>query len=83
VKDRWSETQCVYAGAKVITCFLLINFENFSNSVYRIQRFPWQMSEDKVRRVLKEALKVWSDVTPLTFNEVINQEADIVIDFTR
>ncbi|XP_051509984.1 stromelysin-3-like [Myxocyprinus asiaticus] len=50
---------------------------------YKIQRFPWQMSEDKVRRVLQEALKVWSDVTQLTFTEVNNQEADIVIDFTR
>uniref|UniRef100_A0A673GAF1 Peptidase metallopeptidase domain-containing protein n=1 Tax=Sinocyclocheilus rhinocerous TaxID=307959 RepID=A0A673GAF1_9TELE len=50
---------------------------------YKIQRFPWQMREDKVRRVLQEALKVWSDVTPLTFTEVISQEADIVIDFAR
>lgn len=41
------------------------------------------MTEDKVRGILKEALKVWSDVTPLTFTEVINQEADFVIDFTR
>uniref|UniRef100_A0A672R7M0 Matrix metallopeptidase 11 n=1 Tax=Sinocyclocheilus grahami TaxID=75366 RepID=A0A672R7M0_SINGR len=50
---------------------------------YKIQRFPWQMREDKVKRVLQEALKVWSDVTPLTFTEVISQEADIVIDFAR
>ncbi|XP_021334138.1 stromelysin-3 [Danio rerio] len=50
---------------------------------YKIQRFPWQMREDKVRRIFQEALKVWSDVTPLTFTEVVNQEADIVIDFTR
>ncbi|XP_056585953.1 stromelysin-3 isoform X3 [Triplophysa dalaica] len=54
-----------------------------SDLTYKIQRFPWQMTEDKVRGVLREALKVWSDVTPLTFTEVINQEADFVIDFTR
>ncbi|TRZ02207.1 hypothetical protein DNTS_030437 [Danionella cerebrum] len=50
---------------------------------YKFQRFPWQMNEEKVRRIFKEALKVWSDVTPLTFTEVINKEADIIIDFTR
>ena len=41
------------------------------------------MSEDKVRRVLQEALRVWSEVTPLTFTEVSSGKADIVIDFTR
>lgn len=41
------------------------------------------MSEDKVRGVLKEALRVWSDVTPLSFREVHEGRADIIIDFTR
>ncbi|KAL2091813.1 hypothetical protein ACEWY4_011611 [Coilia grayii] len=50
---------------------------------YKIMRFPWQMTEDKVRRVFQEALRVWSDVTPLTFTEVHTTEADIVIDFNR
>ncbi|KAM6965142.1 stromelysin-3 [Aplochiton taeniatus] len=50
---------------------------------YKIARFPWQMSEDKVRRVLQEALRVWSEVIPLTFTEVRRGKADIVIDFTR
>lgn len=49
---------------------------------YKILRFPWQMSEDKVRRVLLEAFGVWSEVTPLTFREV-NDKADIIIDFNR
>ncbi|XP_050972497.1 stromelysin-3 [Labeo rohita] len=48
---------------------------------YKIQSFPWQMSKDKVRQVFQEALKIWSDVTPLTFTEVVNEEADIIIDF--
>ncbi|XP_056447715.1 stromelysin-3 [Gadus chalcogrammus] len=50
---------------------------------YKIVRFPWQMGEDKVRRVLQEALRVWSEVTPLTFTELRSGKADIVIDFTR
>ncbi|XP_029618397.1 stromelysin-3 isoform X1 [Salmo trutta] len=50
---------------------------------YKVVRFPWQMGEDKVRRVLQEALRVWSEVTPLTFTEVRSGKADIVIDFTR
>lgn len=50
---------------------------------YRIVRFPWQLREEKVRRVFKEALKIWSDVTPLTFTEIHSGKADIRIDFTR
>ncbi|XP_038136606.1 stromelysin-3-like [Cyprinodon tularosa] len=50
---------------------------------YRILRFPWQMSEDKVRDVLKEAFEVWGAVTPLTLREVVNERADIIIDFNR
>ncbi|XP_051923912.1 stromelysin-3, partial [Hippocampus zosterae] len=50
---------------------------------YRIVRFPWQMGEEKVRRVFREALKIWSDVTPLTFTEIHAGKADIRIDFTR
>uniref|UniRef100_A0A8C2XA53 Stromelysin-3 n=1 Tax=Cyclopterus lumpus TaxID=8103 RepID=A0A8C2XA53_CYCLU len=50
---------------------------------YRIVRFPWQIGEEKVRRVFREALKIWSDVTPLTFTEVQGEKADIRIDFTR
>lgn len=32
---------------------------------------------------MAEALKVWSEVTPLTFTEVHEGHADIMIDFTR
>lgn len=49
----------------------------------RIVRFPWQIGEEKVRRAFREALKIWSDVTPLTFTEIHNGKADIHIDFTR
>lgn len=49
----------------------------------RIERFPWQMCKDKVRRVFQEAFGVWSDVTPLRFSEVTSEKADIIIDFNR
>ncbi|XP_064424117.1 stromelysin-3 [Latimeria chalumnae] len=50
---------------------------------YKIVRFPWQISKAKVRHVITEALQVWSKVTPLTFTEVQEGRADIIIDFTR
>ncbi|XP_029427354.1 stromelysin-3 [Rhinatrema bivittatum] len=50
---------------------------------YKIIRFPWQLNTVKVRRTLADALKVWSDVTQLSFTEVQEGRADIVIDFTR
>ncbi|XP_061586621.1 stromelysin-3 [Cololabis saira] len=50
---------------------------------YRIVRFPRQLSEETVRRVFREALKIWSDVTPLRFIEVHSGKADIRINFTR
>uniref|UniRef100_A0A3Q2R193 Stromelysin-3 n=1 Tax=Fundulus heteroclitus TaxID=8078 RepID=A0A3Q2R193_FUNHE len=49
---------------------------------YKIVRFPWQMDEEKVRQVFAEAVKIWSDVTPLTFTEVRRGAADIRIDFS-
>ncbi|KAM8960716.1 stromelysin-3 [Pelodytes ibericus] len=54
-----------------------------TNLTYKIIRFPWQLSKVKVRRTLGEALKVWSDVTPLNFTEVYEGRSDIIIDFTR
>ncbi|XP_059839338.1 stromelysin-3 isoform X2 [Hypanus sabinus] len=50
---------------------------------YKIVRFPWQLSQVKVRHTIAEAVRVWSDVTPLTFTEVQDASADIIIDFTR
>ena len=39
------------------------------------------MSIAAVRRAITEAFKVWSDVTSLTFTEVVNSDADILIQF--
>ncbi len=74
-------TMCVCKRDHV--CFVDKRWVRLWPCVFRIHRFPWQISKDKVRRVLREAIKIWIDVTPLTFTEVINQEADIVIDFAR
>uniref|UniRef100_A0A4W3J4Y2 Matrix metallopeptidase 11 n=1 Tax=Callorhinchus milii TaxID=7868 RepID=A0A4W3J4Y2_CALMI len=49
----------------------------------RIVRFPWQLSKVKVQRTIAKAVKVWSDVTPLTFTEVQEGGVDIIIDFSR
>ncbi|KAM4710527.1 stromelysin-3 [Discoglossus pictus] len=54
-----------------------------TNLTYKIIRFPWQLSKGKVRQTLAEALRVWSEVTPLTFTEIQEGRADIIIDFTR
>ncbi|KAM9622891.1 stromelysin-3 [Trichechus inunguis] len=53
------------------------------SSSCRILRFPWQLVREQVRQTVAEALQVWSKVTPLTFTEVHEGRADIMIDFTR
>lgn len=60
---------CVYVTPLFISC--------------RIDGFPWQFGEERVRGVFRDAAKIWSDVTPLTFTEVRNGHADIRIDFRR
>ncbi|XP_026090445.1 stromelysin-3-like [Carassius auratus] len=50
---------------------------------YKILRGPWQINLEKVKHVLEEALRAWSDVTPLTFTEVTSGRADIMFDFNR
>jgi hypothetical protein len=54
-----------------IYLFLRCRIENYTPDL------PWQ----EVRRVIADAFKVWSDVTDLTFTEVMNTKADIMIKF--
>ncbi|XP_048412468.1 stromelysin-3 [Stegostoma tigrinum] len=56
---------------------------NKTDLTYKIVRFPWQLNQVKVRHAIAEAVRVWSDVTPLTFTEVQDTSADIIIEFTR
>lgn len=78
VRGRWSPL-CYYT-IHPVCMFVCLTPASASR---RIVRFPWQMGEEKVRRVFREALKIWSDVTPLTFTEIHSGKADIRIDFTR
>lgn len=41
------------------------------------------MSSSRVRRIIHDAFKVWSVVTPLTFSETLNADADIRIQFAE
>ncbi|XP_060791406.1 stromelysin-3 isoform X2 [Neoarius graeffei] len=56
---------------------------NKTNFTYAILRAPQQMNLEKVQQVFREAIQVWSSVTPLTFTEVRRGRADITIDFVR
>ncbi|XP_044188648.1 stromelysin-3 isoform X1 [Thunnus albacares] len=84
VPDYPAEKEVHYRGRQRQRRFVLYGGRLEKNDLtYRIIRFPWQISEENVRRVFREALKIWSDVTPLTFTEVHSGRADIRIDFTR
>lgn len=52
-----------------------------NNLTFRILNYTPDMSIAAVRRAITEAFKVWSDVTSLTFTEVVNSDADILIQF--
>ena len=41
------------------------------------------MSSSRVRRIIHDAFKVWAVVTPLTFTETLNADADIRIQFAE
>lgn len=50
---------------------------------YKIIQSPRQMNLERVRYVIREALRAWSDETPLNFTEVLSGRADIMFDFYR
>lgn len=41
------------------------------------------LTKTDVEALIEEAFKVWSDVSPLTFNRTSDKEADIQISFAR
>ena len=49
--------------------------------ISRIENYTPDLSVAAIRRAITGAFKVWSDVTSLTFTEVVNTEADIMIKF--
>lgn len=51
-------------------------------SPHRFINYTRDMDPLTTRRLIVKALKVWSDATPLSFREVKNDQADIVIQFS-
>lgn len=55
--------------------YLLILF------AYRIVNYTRDLPTDAVDAAISRALKVWEEVTPLTFSRLNSGEADIMITF--
>ncbi|XP_069747285.1 collagenase 3-like isoform X2 [Narcine bancroftii] len=51
------------------------------NLTYSIVNYTYRLKQRDVNNAIKNALKVWSDVTPLTFTRIFNGDADILISF--
>ncbi|KAM5180549.1 stromelysin-1-like [Mantella aurantiaca] len=54
-----------------------------NNLTYRIVNYTSDMNRSKVDEVIEKALKVWSNVTPLTFTQVHAGTSDIKILFEK
>lgn len=52
-----------------------------SDITYRIVNTTPDLSASRVRTIIANAFKLWSDVTALTFTETVNVDADIIIQF--
>lgn len=50
-------------------------------SPYRIVNYTLDLPRDAVDSAIEKALKVWEEVTPLTFSRIYEGEADILITF--
>ncbi|XP_040196151.1 collagenase 3-like [Rana temporaria] len=50
---------------------------------YRFVNFTSKLPQNVATDAIKRALNVWSQVTPLTFNQVGDDQADILIQFSR
>ncbi|XP_045674095.1 stromelysin-1-like [Phyllostomus hastatus] len=48
---------------------------------YRIVNYTLDLPRDAVNSAIEKALKVWEEVTPLTFSRIYEGEADIMITF--
>ncbi|XP_020739074.2 neutrophil collagenase isoform X2 [Odocoileus virginianus] len=50
---------------------------------YRIVNYTPNLTRMDIEALIEEAFKVWSDVSPLTFNRTLDKEADIQISFAQ
>ncbi|XP_014645716.1 PREDICTED: matrix metalloproteinase-26 isoform X1 [Ceratotherium simum simum] len=48
---------------------------------YRIINYPRDMKPDTVKDIMHDAVSVWSNVTPLIFQQAKSQDADIMLSF--
>ena len=70
-----------------LTCITIIIFHaSFSGSkwdtsflTWKVKGFPSHLSHSEVLHTLKQAFKVWSDVTNLYFQYIEQGEPDIVV----
>uniref|UniRef100_A0A8C0JEG1 interstitial collagenase n=1 Tax=Chelonoidis abingdonii TaxID=106734 RepID=A0A8C0JEG1_CHEAB len=51
------------------------------NLTYRIENYTPDMNPADVDKAIQKALKVWSDVSPLTFKRIYDGNADIMMSF--
>ncbi|XP_078258667.1 collagenase 3-like [Rhinoraja longicauda] len=51
------------------------------NLTYRIINYTSRLKQSVVKNAIKNAFKVWGDVTSLTFTSILKGEADIMISF--
>lgn len=54
-----------------------------SDLTWRLNTATNDLSRNEIRRIMAEALKVWSDVSTLTFQESSADNADFLIDFAE
>lgn len=64
-----------------ITKNISLKHENLSNRL--VNENMSNLNVDWVKGVLRHALEVWSDETPLNFLELDNQRVDIEVGFSR
>ncbi|XP_012864007.1 matrix metalloproteinase-26 [Echinops telfairi] len=48
---------------------------------YRIINYPYGLKRSTVKSIMRAAVSIWSSVTPLVFEEVENQDANIKMSF--
>ncbi|OWK18071.1 hypothetical protein Celaphus_00008838, partial [Cervus elaphus hippelaphus] len=60
--------------------------QNYLEKFYQLPRivnYTPNLTRTDIEALIEEAFKVWSDVSPLTFNRTLDKEADIQISFAQ
>ncbi len=70
-------------NAKYVLCVISLNHNILLFFLFSINNYTPDIPRNDVRRILKSALQVWADHTPLTFREATGRGADIDILFAK